>query len=336
MKIIVEGNIPFFRGIFDDVAQVEYLAPGDITAAAVADADAVVTRTRTRCDEALLGRSSVRLVASATIGLDHVDCEWCRQSGITVRNAPGCNAPAVAQYVFGSLLSLLPDLKGKTIGIVGAGHVGSVVEHWARALGMRVMLNDPPREKAEGSEGFSSLGDIALEADVITFHTPYTTGGEFPTHHLLDSSLVESLRRRPVIINSARGGVTDTGALLSGLRTGRIGHLVIDCWEGEPDIDRSLLKAADVATPHIAGYSRQGKARASRMAAEAVAEQLGLPLPQFAPLPYWPEAITPEAARASYDPSADTAALKGAPERFEQLRNSYHLREELGAESKRN
>ena len=330
VKIIVEDRIPYFRGLLDGVADVLYLPAEEITPAAVADADALVTRTRNRCDASLLSGSRVSLIASATIGLDHVDIPWCEAHGITVRNAPGCNAPAVAQYVFASLLTIDSCLAGKTLGVIGAGHVGSIVADWGRRLGMNVLVNDPPRAAAEGPAGFSSLGEIAARASFITVHTPYTVGGAYPTRHLIDSAFVESLANAPVIVNSARGPVTDTAAILAGLADGRISKAVIDCWEGEPDINRQLLAAATVATPHIAGYSAQGKLRASQMAAATVAKHFGLPVTLPAPIPYLPSSVSASEISASYSPAADTAALKGRPGEFERLRNHYPLRAEVG------
>lgn len=329
VKIIVEKNIPYFKGFFDEVADVEYLKSQDITPQAVADADALVTRTRTRCNSSLLDGSKVKIVASATIGLDHVDVEWCRSAGIVVENAPGCNAPAVAQYVFGSLLMLLPTLRGKVIGIVGVGNVGRIVEQWARQLGMTVLLNDPPRAAVEGADGFVSLDEIARRADIITYHTPYTITGKWISHHLCDKTFIDSLERKPIVVNCARGGVTDTAALIYGLDRGLISDVVIDCWEGEPEISNELLTRAAVATPHIAGYSIEGKIRASRMAATAVARNLHLPLPDFEPLPYLPSSVTEQAISGSYSPATDTKALKANPDDFEKLRNEYNLRTEL-------
>lgn len=330
IKIIVEANIPYFKGLLDDVAEISYLPAADITVEALRGADALVTRTRTRCDKDLLDGTRCSIVASATIGLDHVDIPWCEAHGIEVCNAPGCNAPAVAQYVFASLLSLRDDLRGATLGVVGAGHVGSIVADWGRQLGMTVLLNDPPRAAAEGAEGFVTLDTIAAEADFVTFHTPFTKEGDFPTYHLCDAAFISSLRRKPVIINSARGPVTDTGALLSGLSSGKIGALVIDCWEGEPEIDRHLLDAASIATPHIAGYSRQGKMRASLMAAQAIARHFSLSMPQGASMKYLPDSVCPGEIKGSYNPLADTAALRSMPHKFEQLRNTYPLRNEVG------
>ncbi|MBD5242014.1 MAG: 4-phosphoerythronate dehydrogenase [Barnesiella sp.] len=329
IKVIVENKIPFFKGLLDDVAEVSYLSPEEITAEAVKDTDAIVTRTRTRCDKNLLEGSRCSLIASATIGLDHVDVEWCEQNGIEVKNAPGCNAPAVAQYVFASLLSMGVELEGKCLGIIGAGNVGKIVADWGKQLGMKVIINDPPRELVEGKGEFVSLDTIAAEADVITFHTPYTRNGVFATRHLLDSQLVDKFRRKPVVINSARGAVTDTKALVKGMADGKISHLIIDCWEGEPEISRQLLEMASVATPHIAGYSLQGKQRASYTAAHEVADKFSLRMKSVPEMQYLPEKVTEEDIKKSYNPIDDTVSLKNAPEMFESLRNNYKLRNEV-------
>lgn len=330
--IVIERNIPFIKGVFEPMASVSYLAPSEITPEAMTNADALITRTRTRCDESLLGRSRCRIVASATIGLDHVDTEWCVAHGIQVSNAPGCNAPAVAQYVMTSVIAAHGlDLRGLTLGIVGVGHVGSIVQRWARHLGMRVLACDPPRQLAEGPEGFSDLATIAREADIVTVHTPYTRTGPYATHHLLGADFFNMLHRNPMVINSSRGSVADTAELNRAIADGRVGKAVIDCWEGEPDIDKTLLDNAFIATPHIAGYSRQGKIRATAMAAEAVARALGLPQPVLSvDVPgAAPETVTAEAIAQSYNPFADTEALRRSPADFESLRNHYNLREEV-------
>lgn len=333
MNLIIENNIPYIKGAFEKLgATVRYLAPKQIDAVAMADADALITRTRTRCDAALLASSKCKMIASATIGLDHIDTQWCRSHGIEVANAPGCNAPAVAQYVLRAILQLLPDRNpdALTLGIVGVGNVGKIVEKWARSLGMKVMLCDPPRAEKEGSEAFRTLGDIARQADIITFHTPLTTTGPHATHHLADSAFFRSLQCKPVIINSSRGAVVDNSALVEAIRSNKVAAAAIDTWENEPEINHTLLELAAVATPHIAGYSASGKIRATKMAAEAVCRHFNLPAPQIdAPPPApVPESVTIAQLLDSYDISADTAALKQAPANFEALRNNYNLRPE--------
>lgn len=331
VNLIIESKVPFVRGLLDPYATVRYLDPEAITPKAVADADGLIIRTRTRCDEALLGRSEVKFIATATIGTDHIDADWCASRGITTVNAPGCNAPAVAQYVFGTIMQLTNrPLPGQTIGIVGVGHVGSIVERWARGLDMRVLRCDPPRQRAEGGDDWASLERIAAEADIITFHTPLTRQGDDATYHMVDAAFLSSLRRAPIIINSARGEIVDTPALIAARDAGLTGPLAIDCWENEPDIDRGLLERCAVATPHIAGYSRQGKVRASQMALDAITTFFMLPrvtvdqpLPEAAA-----RSITAAGIAEAYNPMADTFALQTEPELFESLRNNYRLRDE--------
>ena len=330
LNIIIEENIPYIAGLLEPYGNVRYLANEDITPEAVKDADALIVRTRTRCDEALLGGSRCRFVATATIGTDHIDLPWCAAQGIEVANAPGCNAPAVAQYVMASILALANrPVCQYTIGIVGVGHVGKIVERWARLLDMEVLICDPPRQAVEGGDGWSSLQDIAEKADIITFHTPLDS----TTRHMADHGFFSSLRRHPIVINAARGPVVDTEALTEALEAGLVHHAVIDCWEGEPHISPALLARASIATPHIAGYSSEGKVRATRMALDAFSRHFSLPRIEMSmpePQGAAPE-VTANAIRASYDPMADTAILRSRPDEFELLRNTYHLRPEVRA-----
>ena len=330
MKIIIEKNIPFIKGMLDNVAEVSYMAPDEINAAAMRDADALVARTRTRCDASLLDGSKCRFIATATIGTDHIDLDYCCSHGITVKNAPGCNAPAVAQYVFAVIAALRGLDTGFTLGVVGAGHVGSIIVNWAKEMGITTLVCDPPRADAEGKEGFTDIEEIARKCDVITFHTPMTRDGKYPTFHLLDRNLVDKMGRKPLIINSARGPVTDTQALLYGLHSGKIGCAAIDCWENEPGISPELLDLAAVATPHIAGYSREGKIRATRMSLDSLTSYFGLPKVEMAEKV--PEGaatgVTLASVASSYNPLDDTEALKSSPESFEKLRNTYNYRDE--------
>lgn len=333
MKIVVDRNIPFIEKPLSEIGRVVMLPGAEITPAVMADADILITRTRTRCDASLLDGSSCRFIGTATIGTDHIDLDYCRDRGITVANAPGCNAPAVAQWVLAAIQSHKPegrDFSDLTLGVIGAGHVGSIVIRWARGLGMRVLVNDPPlQEREPEAYTYSSLADIARECDVITVHTPLTRSGSHPTHHLINKEFVSSLRRTPLLLNAARGAVTDTAALLDGLDKGLIGAVGIDCWEGEPDMNPQLLARAFAATPHIAGYSRQGKIRATQMVLDSLSRHLNLPSPLQADAPAIapvPDTITP--AQIAYDILADTAALRATPTLFESLRNNYNLREE--------
>ncbi len=330
MKIIIENHIPFIKGIFEPIANVQYLPAEAIDTDAMKDADALITRTRTRCDAALLAGSKCKFIATATIGTDHIDLDYCAKNGITVASAPGCNAPAVAQYVLTAISHIFPKLTGKTIGIVGVGHVGTIVARWAECLGMNILLCDPPRAEAEGNDAFVSLSQIARQADIITFHTPLTKSGPHKTFHLADEAFFNSLLRKPVIINSARGPVVDNNLLLNALNTGIISHAIVDCWEGEPDnICLELVNKAFIATPHIAGYSLEGKKRATQMAAQALFDYLGLKFTaQDNSIPTPPDYVTIQSLQSSYNPLADSAIFKADPSNFEALRSNYSFRHE--------
>lgn len=331
LKILIDRNVPFL-GVLRKHARVEFLAPEEFTPESVRDADALIIRTRTHCDAALLEGSKVKFIGTATIGTDHIDLDWCSQAGITVVNAPGCNAPAVAQYVFSSLMHVINrPLRQYTIGIVGVGHVGSIVATWADAMEMPVMLCDPPRQRAEGGQNWCSLEDIARKADIITFHTPLTTEGPDATRHLADAGFFNSLRHAPIIINAARGAVVDNRAWVDAIESGLCGPAIVDCWEGEPDIDLDLLYRAAIATPHIAGYSRQGKARASQAVLTALCGHFDLPALRLAESTPPPAArsITPAVALRGYNPIRESDSLKQFPEDFEQMRDNYPLRDEL-------
>ena len=329
MKIVADSKIPYLKGLLEPVAQEVLYVPGaEIDSTVVREAQVLLTRTRTRCDRTLLEGSQVQLIGTATIGTDHIDLDYCRSRGIAVVNAPGCNAPAVAQWVHASILQWLESRKALgpvTLGVVGVGHVGSIVARWARQLGYRVLLNDPPRAAVEGSAAFSPLEQLQQECDIITFHTPLTREGEWPTWHLCDEALLGGLCRCGLVLNAARGAVCDTRALL---QWG--GDLAIDCWEGEPAINRELLRKAFIATPHIAGYSLQGKQRGTAMIVEALNRRYGWSIkPTKASTPqHGADHVTAQSILESYNPLADTARLKTLPESFEHLRNSYPLRQE--------
>ena len=332
MKIIVDCHIPHIQGLIEPYAQVQYLEPGDITRDAVRDADALVIRTRTRCDASLLDGSHVCFIGSATIGTDHIDLDYCTAHGITVRNAPGCNAPAVAQWVFCAINAWMHQRNvltpgGLTLGVVGVGHIGSIVARWARQLGFTVLLNDPPRENREGSTDviFSPLDELQRQCDIITFHTPITRDGQWPTWHLCDQAFLDGLTRCRLILDAARGPIADNAALLRWH-----GDVALDCWENEPNISRDLLEKAIVATPHIAGYSAEGKQRGTAMMLAALNEFFGwdIPIPEIAAPATGATQVTLAGIAASYDILTDTAALKAAPRDFESQRNHYPHRPE--------
>lgn len=331
IRLVIEKNIPYVKGLLEEYATIRYLAPEEITNKVLRQTDGMMIRTRTACNAELLDRSEVKLIATATIGTDHIDGEYCKDHFITVVNAPGCNAPAVAQYVFASILRVINrPLASYTIGVVGLGHVGEIVARWAEAFEMRVLRCDPPRQEAEGGDSWCDLDTIAREADIITFHTPLTKDGQHPTYHLADEAFFSKCRRMPVIVNSARGAVVDTEALKAAKHAGLVSSFIIDCWEGEPAIDKELLDMAAVATPHIAGYSRQGKIRASQIALDALTTFFMMPrvtVPEPVPAPA-AQAVTKAALLETFDPGQLTADLKNRPDTFEELRNNYPLRDE--------
>lgn len=330
IKIIADENIPFLRGRLEAEAEVEYVDQELFTPSLVKDADALLIRTRTRCNEALLADSKVRLVATATIGMDQIDLDWCAANGITVRNAPGCNAPGVAQYVWSSLLRCGFNPASDTLGIVGCGNVGSIVKQWAEQLGCRILVSDPPRQEAGLPGEYTPLDRLMAESDAVTLHTPLLRDGAHPTYHLIGERELSLLRDGKLLINAARGSVADFRALKPEVLSGRI-RAVVDTWEGEPEIDAELLNAVEYGTFHIAGYSRQGKERATRMVLEAVRDTLEIN-PYLSGLePAYAGNPDLSAARIlnSYDPASDTLALREDPEAFEQLRHDYNYREEV-------
>ena len=324
MKVIIDHKIPYIKEAISRIADEVVFLPGNaFTKEAVKDADALIVRTRTMCNRELLEGSRVKFIATATIGYDHIDTEYCREAGITWTNCPGCNAGSVEQYVHSALLQLKHkkglDLEKSTLGIVGVGHVGSRVKRMAESLGMRVLLNDPPRAD-KGEQGFVNLETIARECDVITFHTPLNCEGKYATYHLANEDFLFSLERTPYLINSSRGEVVDTASLLAALSAGKVKDAVIDTWEHEPNISRELMSVAFLATPHIAGYSADGKANATRMSLEALCQFFGVEA-EFT--------ILPPEGPSDYDPTRDSEWLKASPEKFEWFRGNYPLRREV-------
>lgn len=344
LKIVADNTIPYLKGIAEPVAEMIYVNSKCFTPEIIKEADALIVRSIDKCTRQLLEGSSVKLITTATIGFDHIDTHYCQEAGITWYNAPGCNAASVGQYILASLLTLSlrkgVSLKGKTIGIVGVGHVGQIVEHLCRVMGMRVLRNDPPRAKAEGNDGFVSLDQIAEEADIITLHVPFTREGDYPTYHLADTSFFQKLKKNPWFINSCRGAVHDTEALLAAKREGKISELIIDCWENEPVISRELLQEAAIATPHIAGFSADGKANGTRICLEHIADFFHITLDKLKevtpPTPLNPiidmdqfqENRIEQTILAAFSPLTIDKRLREHPEQFEYFRAHYdHPRE---------
>lgn len=348
MKIIIDDKIPYIKGALEPFAEVIYLPGNKTTPEIVKDADAIITRTRTTCNEALLADSKVKFIATATIGYDHIDTDFCEQSGITWTNAPGCNSKSVEQYIASALMALAEkrnfSLKEKTIGIVGVGNVGSKVARLCEIFGMKVLLNDPPRARIEGSKGFVEMEEILEKADIITLHVPLNLEGADKTYHLADESFFAKTIKHPFIINSCRGEVTDTPSLKSALKSGQISGAVIDCWENEPELDRELLDLADLGTPHIAGYSKDGKANGTTMSVRALSKFFGLGTDNWKctgiELPESTEIlidgtgkptqqILAEAIFATYDIREDDKRLRNSVETFEKQRGDYPVRREF-------
>lgn len=330
MKIIVDEAIPYIRGRFPEDAEVEYLPGGEISRENVTDADALIIRTRTKCNAGLLEGSGVKLIATATIGTDHIDEDWCRQAGIIVRNAPGCNAPGVAQYLFSSLLRMGFNPDRETLGIIGYGNVGHIVASWAKEMDIKTLISDLPRQDAGFKDApYLSQEEVLEKSDAVTLHVPFTTEGPYSTRHLIGRKEMEMMKNGAILVNTSRGGVVDEKGWKEFIREGKLKG-VVDVWENEPAIDSELLKLTGIATPHIAGYSLEGKKRATSMALSALKNELGVEVDlsglECEPLP--DGIISKESILKSYNPENDSKALKESLQNFEQLRNKYEYRHE--------
>ncbi|MEN8123211.1 MAG: 4-phosphoerythronate dehydrogenase PdxB [Bacteroidota bacterium] len=352
MKIIIDNKIPFINGVLEPFAELEYYPGKDINAEKVKDADALIVRTRTKCNKKLLEESSVKLIATATIGFDHIDTAYCNTKGIKWENAPGCNSGSVMQYIASSLVFLSIkhnfNLKDKTLGIIGVGNVGSKVAAIAAELGMRVLLNDPPRERNEGSKEFVPLKQIQEQADIITFHVPLNFDGEDKTYHIFDEKFISKIKHDAIIINSSRGEVVSGEILKKALLDKKIKGAILDVWENEPGIDLELMSLVDIATPHIAGYSADGKASGTSMSVQALSKFFGLGLDNWLPgnipeptgknismdgLGLSKEEIVKKILYSTYNIKNDDLTLRKSPETFEDQRGNYPLRREYEAYS---
>ncbi len=341
MKIVADTNIPFLKGVLEPFAEVVYLDGRAIDRAAMSDADAIIIRTRTRCNAETLAGTRVKMIASATIGTDHIDLPWCAAHGIEVCNAEGCNAGGVADYVFSALYGTASrhsiKLDGATIGIVGVGHVGKIVEQMARSLGFRVLLNDPPRAAREGDAAFVDLDTLLEQSQVITLHVPLDS----TTRGMASEAFFEKMQPGAIFINAARGEVVDESALLHARP--KLGALILDTWCNEPDVNPNLIEVCDIATPHIAGYSYQGKQNGTAMAVQAVARHFGIgALLDFAPQTET-EALKPVSVHLQGKTQGEIAAIlqynypiftddflfRSNPGSFELLRSEYNYRREF-------
>ncbi len=350
VRIVADAHIPFLKGVLEPHARVLYIPGSRISPIDIKDADALFIRTRTKCDKNLLSGSRVRFIASATIGADHIDTDYCNGNGIEWRNAPGCNAASVVQYTASAIAAIMQHSvhisRPLTLGIVGAGHIGSRIATMAGATGLKVLVNDPPRQAVEGDGAFCSLEELIRNSDIISLNLPLNREGPYKSFYLVNHEFIERMKPESWLINTSRGEIADTDALLQALHKRRIQGVVADVWENEPAINLELLKQVFIGTPHIAGYSTDGKAMGTAMIVREASRYFGFGIddwfPENLPPPPRPEIITampgmgiPEIfadlSLKAYDIFQDSLALKNAPARFEEFRNKYPVRREPGA-----
>ncbi|MCG8612032.1 MAG: 4-phosphoerythronate dehydrogenase PdxB [Pseudomonadales bacterium] len=355
MKILADENIPLVHSFFGSIGDIQQFSGRELTAREVQDADILLVRSVTRVDETLIGDAPLKFVGSTTIGLDHVDTEFLDARRIPYANAPACNSDSVVEYVISALsfLSEFDDFKleDKSIGIVGYGNVGSRLAKVLAKLGMSVMANDPILADA-GEKDLCSLEEV-MQCDIISLHVPLTHDGPYPTYHLFDEARIAALRDNQVLINTCRGGVIDNQALRRKLETQNAQksrfRVVLDVWEHEPNVDRALLELVSIATPHIAGYSYDGKARGTDMIYQALCRTLGLPVrhkaaqflsePPLSKLAFTSQAdprwALNTAIQACYDVRMDSWRMKALLQRetlgpgFDALRRNYPVRREF-------
>jgi len=358
MKIVCDKNMPYAAEAFGTLGEVLLKDGRQIAPEDVRDAALLITRSTTKVKEALLAGSAVRFYGSGVIGTDHIDIPYLESRGIAWTGAAGCNAESVANYVTAALLWLGGKygltLEGKTIGVIGVGNVGRRVCNHARALGLRVLANDPPRQRDPAdaeARGFVPLDRVLEEADIITCHVPLTKSGPDATWHLLKAAEFARMKPGVIFLNAARGPVIETDALLAELGA-RVSHAVIDCWEGEPTYRGDLLARADIATPHIAGHSYEGKVNGTAIVYRKACAFLGvepsypftLPEP---PVPEWhadaagrsDEDVLREGVLRVYDIEGDSRRLKDScvaddaarAAAFDQQRGKYPMRREYTA-----
>lgn len=359
MLIVADENIPLLNSFFGDIGDIRQVPGRSMSAADVKDADILLVRSVTRVNRELLADSRVRFVGTCTIGTDHIDQEWLASAGIAFAAAPGCNANSVVEYVL-AIISLraeklcLDDWTELSVGIVGAGNVGGELARKLGRLGFEAVICDPPRAEAAGDDdaGFAGL-DEALQCDVVTLHTPLVTDGNHPTYHLLGEERLARLTSGQLLINTSRGEVIDTTALIGRLSAPNAPAVALDVWENEPAINTELAELAWMVTPHVAGYSLEGKVQGTEMIYQAVSRFLGLPVrkkagqylpePALSKLSFTSAADEQDAAsiaiRSLCDPRRDDARLRrtlslSGDERgqaFDRLRRNYPVRREFSS-----
>ncbi len=354
MKIIADANIPFVKDCFQSIGDVEVFPGREITREMLGDAECLLVRSVTKVDSNLLAGSKVRFVGTATIGFDHIDIGNLSRNNIGFASAPGSNANSAAEYVIAGLLEIgrryKIKLEGKSIGIVGVGNVGSRVAAKCTALGMKVLLNDPPLQRKTGDTKYRPLEEL-YGCDFMTLHTPLTFEGADKTFHLADEKFFKSLKAGCVFINASRGEVADARTMKASIRSGELETAVLDVWEDEPDIDAELLEMVDIGTPHIAGYSLDGKIAGMIMIYKAACGYFGLKaeydIEEFLPEPDVPllkinpgggseQDVIRKAVEKIYKISEDDRKLRkvlSMPEKrgefFDSLRKNYRVRREF-------
>jgi erythronate-4-phosphate dehydrogenase len=357
LNIVADSAIPFAERFFSHIGELNLLHAEEINSETLVDADVLVCRTVTLVNQHLLENSNIKVVASPTSGVDHVDLDYLLNQSIHFACAPGSNARSVAEYVV-SALCILADQKGfdlsaKTVGIIGCGNVGSLLQEFIQAMGIECLVYDPFLQNGSSDGSFCELEDIK-QADIISLHVPLTKTGPYPTIGMLDEQFFQTMNKDVILINTARGGVVDEAALKTHLQGNDATMIVIDVWENEPAIDVELLLRTDIATPHIAGYSIDSKLRATKTIFEKVCEHLQLDshfddLQAVFPVEEAHEISLNEyeneldalsmAVLASYDVRSDAAAIRRMLEDnvsdrasyFSELRNNYPIRREFSS-----
>jgi erythronate-4-phosphate dehydrogenase len=352
MKILIDENMPYAEALFSQLGDVILKSGRDLTADDLVDVDALMIRSVTKVNDALLQKANkLKFVGTATAGMDHVDQKLLQERGIFFTAAPGCNKVGVAEYVF-SVLMVLAQQQGfsvfdKTVGIIGAGQVGSYLADCLRGIGLNVLLNDPPKAAEGDPRQFTELETLLETADVITLHTPLVKDGDWPTYHLMDEQRLNHLRADQILINAARGPIVDNAALKRRLQQQDGFTAVLDVFEFEPEVDMALLPLLAFATPHIAGYGLEGKARGTTMIFNSYCTFLGCdlwaspnkllpvaPISEVCLSHAWDEATLVSLIHLVYDVRRDDALFRrviNQPGAFDAMRKNYWDRREYGA-----
>ncbi len=352
MKILIDENMPYAEQLFSQLGDVVLKSGRTLTADDLVDVDALMVRSVTKVNAALIAKANkLKFVGTATAGMDHVDQALLKEKGIFFTAAPGCNKVGVAEYAF-SVMMVLAQQHGfsvfdKTVGIIGAGQVGSYLQQCLEGIGIKVLINDPPKQEQGDSRTFTPLDTLIEQADIITLHTPITRDGEHPTHHMFDEARLNSLRGDQILINAARGPIVDNTALKARLLKNDGFIAALDVFEFEPEVDMELLPLLAFATPHVAGYGLEGKARGTTMIFNSYCEFLSkelnahasellptAPVPKLVLDRAWDEATLHTITQLIYDVRKDDALFRreiSKPGSFDLMRKNYWDRREYSA-----